>query len=513
MSTKWRYAIGLTVVYFFLHLIVSSHYGISWDYHYHHYAGLYHLGISVPSIGSPAPVPFSPPDPRLTVEDPFGPFTQIIPSLSQVLFYEKLHILPFDIAYNLPMILIGSLGVGLLYLMLYEWIGVVAAFFGSLFLALLPMHFGYLHTNMKDVPNAFFFTLGVFLFWKLVHINTLRNLFIASISFAVAFNTKINSIFIPVVCFFWLIISKKNEVLSFRNKRILLYFILAPVFALILWWPFWRDPLGKLLELPTFYSRNTLNMPVLFNREIIYSGVNIPWYYPFVYLVITTPIPILAAFFVGLVVSLKRFFGKNHIYSLILMWFFIPLVRYFLPKTSAIDGVRHFMEVIYPLSALSGIGISEVLKYLRLNRRVLICVWLLVFVILGTNVFRFHPYETSFYNWIIGGTYGAWGKFDVDFWGTPQKDAVSWLNTHAPIDSVVHIVMAQSSASMYLRPDLQRYVNSKNYKESDYTVILNKESFFAMYGLSAYLGEKTRKGTIVYEVARENVPLVWVIKN
>jgi hypothetical protein len=73
-------------------------YGLSWDYHYHYYAGRYHLGLSVPSLHDPAPVPFSPPDPRLTTEDPFGPITQIVPTLSSYIFYERLHILPFDVS-------------------------------------------------------------------------------------------------------------------------------------------------------------------------------------------------------------------------------------------------------------------------------------------------------------------------------------------------------------------------------------------------------------------------------
>lgn len=524
MSTKWKFTIGLSTLYFFVHLLLSPHYGLSWDYHYHFYAGLYHLGLPVPSLEAKPPVPFSPPDPRLTTEDPFGPITQIMPSLSQVLLHDRLGILPFDTAYNLPAIIFGSMGVGLLFLFLYESIGLTNALFGSLFLALLPAHFGYLHTNMKDVPNAFFFTLAVYSFWKLSRIHSYKNLLFASIAFALAFNTKINSIFVPVICFAWFVITKlsdiKRALLSEKlfefiaqNKIIFFYFFTAPVFALLFWIPFWRDPIGKLLELPLFYSSNTLNMPVLFDSTILRSGVNIPWYYPFVYILITTPIAILLLFVSGLAVSISKFFGKNTMYSLLLMWFSIPLIRYFVPHASAIDGVRHFMEVVYPLCAIAGIGAGTIIKNFRVSRIFKITAVGVVFLTLSINIIRLHPYETSFYNWFTGGVKGAWGKFDIDFWGTPQKEAILWINDHVPINAVVHIVMAQSSAAMYLRSDVRERANSKDVKMSDYVVLLNKESFFDIYNIRQYFDDASRDNQVVFTVSRDGVPLVWVIKN
>src|SRR3990172_1308179 len=112
------YIAGLVIslLHLFIHLAIIRDYPVTWDYHYHHYAGLYHLGLPVPSINDTPPVPFTPPDPRLTIEDPFGPFTQIIPSLSQVVLSDKLKLLPFDVVYNLPIVIIGSVGVGVLFI-------------------------------------------------------------------------------------------------------------------------------------------------------------------------------------------------------------------------------------------------------------------------------------------------------------------------------------------------------------------------------------------------------------
>lgn len=509
---------GISLVYLLIHLVIMNDYGLSWDFHYHLYAGLYHLGFSVPKITDPSPVPFTSPDPRLTLLDPFGPFTQIIPALSYALFYQIWHILPPDSAYNLPMIIFGSAGIGVLFFFLLELFSFPIAFFSSLFLSLTPNYFGYLHTNMKDIPNAVAFTLALYLFWRLVVYKRIKDLILAVLSFAFAFNIKINSIMIPIVCFIWYGITYFKKV----THIIFLYFILAPVAAILLWLPFWPDPIGKLRQLPSFYSQNTLHMPVLFLGQIVRSGVNISWIYPYVYIIITTPLPILIFILFGLSISLYQGIAKkNGKYFLLILWFFVPLLRYMSPKASAIDGVRHFMEVVYPLASFAGIGwvfLSQAIekKIGNMHWKALqgiVLLHIIIFLFLIKNLVMYHPYQTSFFNSLIGGIAGAQGKFDIDFWATPQKEAVLWLNKHASYGAYIHIVMAQSSAAVYIRDDLLKNLNTRDMFTSDYTVILNRQSFFSLYPVEAYLLQKSPKKEIVYERKIEDVPLVQVFKN
>ncbi len=515
-----RTALLLSSIYFLVHFFLMKDYGISWDFHYHHYAGLYHLGLPVPSINDKSPVPFSPPDPRLTTQDPFGPFTQILPTLSHEIFYTRLHVLPFDRAYNLPIVLSGALGIGVLFMLLFEMFGPVHAWVGAVFLSLLPVHVAYLHTDMKDVPNALAFTMSVYLFWRLVQKGGWGRLIAAAVSFAVAFNIKINSILIPVVCggfSGWYLVVHRLR----RLKWMIGYAAVAPAAALALWWPFWESPWVKLVELPSFYSRNTLDMPVLFFGTMYRSGVNVPWYYPFGYIAVTTPLPILFGFLIGSVVLARKLLKRDGgLSALLFIWFIVPISRYMMPHTAAIDGVRHFLEIVYPLCAVAAVGYASFLEFLwkkrvffhfrypiRIGFLVIPVVWLL------WNNVSYHPYQASFFNGLVGGIRGAQGKFDIDFWGTPQKEAVEWINAHAPEDSSVHIVMAQSSAALYLRSDLALLANSRSKEESEYTVLLNRESFFDLYGARSYLEDAKRNGRIVYTRSIDDVPLVWVIKN
>jgi hypothetical protein len=55
------------------------------------------------------------------------------------------------------------------------------------------------------------------------------------------------------------------------------------------------------------------------------------------------------------------------------------------------------------------------------------------------GVIRLHPYEYTYYNSFIGGTDGAFRKYETDYWLTCYKEAVAQLNglTSEPINVFV----------------------------------------------------------------------------
>lgn len=505
------------VIYFFIHLIIINDYGLSWDFHPHFYSGLYHLGLPYEKIKrfqAPPKVTWADYSTETNLNGPYGPFTAVLPTLSYIIFYEKLHLLPFDSAYNFYIVVMGILGVGVLYFFLLESLGLSVALLGAFFLAVTPNYFGYLHDDMKDIPNAVFFALAIYLFWRLVRKQNGTNLLLAVFSFAIAFNTKINSFIVPFINFLWYIPDKIKELRKRRIAFPFFYFLLSPFAALLLWWPFWKNPISKLLEIPDFFTTATKFMPVLFFGKTLYSGINIPWYYPYAYLGITTPLPILASFIIGLFICVKKI-KKNPVYLLLLLYFFVPILRFFVPNTNAIDGVRHFMEVLLPLAAIGGIGAAAganlIHKVMR-QKIYEVVFYMVIFLPLIYNIIHFHPYQTSYFNSLTGGIRGAEGKFDVDFWGTPQKEAVIWLNKNAPINSVVFIAMSGDSASQYIRRDLYNNLTYNDWPNSDYAIILNRQTFIDTYGLRPFINEKVREGKLVHKVVIDTVPLVWVLK-
>jgi len=495
-------------IFFIIHISIMNAYGFTWDFHFHFFGGGKLLGIS-PEVLEPRALPFVEPDPRRAWTLPYGPLMSIPPVASYLLLYKTLAWLPADTSYHLPIVLWGISGIAVLYLFVREAINRRAAWLSAIFLGLTPRYFGDLHNNMKDVPSAVAFALNIWLVWRLVRHKRLIDLFLAVIGFAVAFNVKINSIFIPVVFIAWLVVLRVTRANVRISAYVLAYMLTAPVAAFLLWWAFWPDPIGQLRHAFFTFGVGTNNIEVLLNGAWYCSGSTVPWYYPYWYLAITTPIPLLAGFFMGIFSLL----GKQRIYKptilLMVLWFVLPLTRYVLPSIGVIDGIRHFEEVVFPIAALSAIGTDYLLNLIS-KRWVRVLIPLAAIGYLIYTVVSFHPYQIAYFNEFVGGASGAVGKYDLDYWGTSQKAAVEWVNNNAPQNAKVHIVMAAAVAGQYLRPDLLPNLNKYGYDESDFVILLNRQSFFYRF---FYAYEYLLYHRPAHIITVRETPLTWIYDN
>jgi hypothetical protein len=527
---KQHILIGLavTILTCVIHFAVAGDYGITWDFHHIFFAGLKFIGHPL-SGDLTNNIPFGKPSPWDMFDVPFGQFMPVLASGGWRLFYEQWHLLPFDVAFHLTTILLGSLGVGILYLLLLRATNFRTALLASLFLALYPRYFADTQNNIKDVPQAVLFAVSMLLLFLLANRRTTIRIIASAIVFAVAFNVKINALFIPVVFGAWLIIllvtgAAKNLDIPLKLKpisgllRIFWYFPIAIILALLFWFMSWNDAIHELLYIPTFFSENTKNMEVLYYGKWFCSTVNIPWHYPFGYLAAVTPVLILIFSIIGIVIGVIGVFKKKPFPSLLLLWLFVPLSRFTVPHMGVIDGIRHFEEVIYPLMAFSAIGFDYILtqweqipvKTLRFRHTLSVLAIIGSVFYLGATIIRYHPNQLAYYNEFIGGARGALGRFDLDYWGSSQKEAILWINEHVPKNAFVHVIMIPDVAAKYIRPDLLPNLNVKNFDASDYVVFLNRQSFFYRY---FYSYEYLNYHKPVYTVSVDGAPLVWVFDN
>lgn len=492
--------VGITILYLMASLITLQDYGVTWDFTYHFNAGLWHLKQSLTATNF--------------IMGPSPPLSDTLPTLGNILFAREFKLLPWDVAYNLYSTLLGSLGIGILYFFVKELTGNwKIALFSSISLAFLPRYFGHLHNNMKDIPQAVFFTLALWFFWRLFKQPTVRNLILASIGFALSFNSKVNGIFVPIIAGVFMVMSLRPK--AHQLFRIL-YFISAPLFALALWWPFWDNPVARVLETSHSYSTSTTNMPLLYFGKIVYSGNDIPWHYPFGLLGVTTPVVLLISAVLGFLIVVRKTISGDQKYLLLLLWFLLPSLRYFKPHMIVIDDVRHFMELLFPLAVFSGIGLNFFSNKLLSKGKFLFLVFNLSLVTyLLFNTFKYHPYQTSYYNELVGGIKGAEGKFDIEFWCHSYKELSRYINTVSPQRTTLAVSMCPDIAKLYLRSDL--VINNDNmagaepadYEKANFAVIMNRQSFFDWYGVRDYLKDKKP----LFSVSKEGIPLVSVYKN
>ncbi len=509
---------ALVLGFLLLHLVILPHYGFTWDFHFHFFGGGKLLGID-PSVMEPRNLPFVEPDPRRAWTLPYGPIMSIPPVATYWILYRSWHLLPADVSYHLPIVFWGVAGIGILYAFMKEAAGKRAAVLAALFLALTPRFFADTHNNMKDVPSATMFAVNVWFLWRLVTKKRIHDLLWAVLAFAAAFSVKINAVFIPAVFGAWLAVRSLMARKLPVPKRTLWYFVLSPVAAFLLWWMFWPDPVGQLKHAYLTFGVGTNNIEVLLNGAWYCSGSTVPWYYPFWYLGITTPLPILFFAAAGIaltaIAAARRAFvqdtHKPDVRVLLVLWLFVPLSRYLHPNVGVIDGIRHFEEVVFPIAALAALTLDYVLRAARRIRFPADTALLAgIFAWLAANIILYHPYQVAYFNEFVGGARGALGKYDLDYWGTSQKEAVEWVNANAPPGARVNIVMATAVAGQYLRPDLLATLNQSGYAGSDFVILLNRTSFLYRF-FYAYEFFLTRKPAHVISV--RGAPLVWIYDN
>lgn len=505
----------LVVLFLIIHLTIINDYGFTWDFHFHFFGGGHLLGYSWQQL-EPRPLPYVEPDPRVAWTLPYGPLMSIPPVASFLLLYKTWHLLPADSAYHLPIVFWGIAGIGILYIFMRQAFTPRIALLSALFLALTPRYFGDLHNNMKDVPSAVAFALNIWLLWRLVKFRRPIDLLWAVCAFALAFNVKINSIFIPVIFAVWICIVHIFKLVTRRTPLVFWYFPIAAIGALALWSLFWQHPIAQLDHAYRTFGIGTNNIEVIVNNRWYCSGSTVPWYYPYWYLGITTPIPILIFSLLGIIGTLITFFhpklrSNQPTKLLILLWLFLPLMRYFIPTIGVIDGVRHFEEVMFPIAALAAIALDATLVFLdRLKKRIGFMLMLGIYAWLSWNIISYHPYQITYFNELVGGVSGAFGKYDLDYWGTSQKAAVEWVNAHAPKNAKIYIVMAPNVAATYLRPDLFTNLNKFGYDESDFVILLNRQSFYYRF---FYAYEYLLAHTPTYTVSVQGTPLTWIFDN
>jgi hypothetical protein len=190
--------------------------------------------------------------------------------------------------------------------------------------------------------------------------------------------------------------------------------------------------------------------PVLFEGEITRSDA-LPRYYLAKYLLITTPPSLLVLAAGGAVVAVREGWRSPRAPSsagllAVVCWLLVPLLLATVGRPNVYDGMRHLLFALPALALLAGLGASALTDTLLglLNRRSTskraIGVGLPAAVATGVALVlaspavehvRLHPYQSTYFNAFVGGTAGADGRYETDYWISSYKEAIEWVNARA----------------------------------------------------------------------------------
>jgi len=243
-----------------------------------------------------------------------------------------------------------------------------------------------------------------------------------------------------------------------RSKAIstlLLYFSLAAMVTYLAWPGLWGAPLNNYIAAMRQSGDFAYANKVLFNGQE-YLPKDLPGSYLPTLLGLqfteTALLCILAGIVIALLMVIKH--TEKRLDILILgIWFLAPIMQAIIFHTTIYDNFRQLLFVIPPLFVFSSFSFQRLSDFLK-NKAIYLLVTLLLILPGMYWIIQLHPYQYIYYNSLVGGTKGAFRRFEMDYWATSYKEATEYLNQTAADNSFVLVRGPDEIARTYARPDL-----------------------------------------------------------
>ncbi len=397
-------------------------------------------------------------------------------------------------AWHLVNFLFFQLGVYFLYRLSTRWMKPYAALAAAALFSWQPMLWGHAFINPKDPPFLSFFLGSVCLGFEMVDRLTgndkprISAVILPGIFLGLTTSIRILGPLaglLVLVYFVFMALRKTGSRRSFSPWLAFLGYGVLALLTMFLTWPYlWESPLARFLEVLRFMSDNPTNLSVLFGGEVYRAG-ELPRRYLLFMLGTTFTEPVWLLFLLGVFFGYWKLFHDRSekrasnllTASLTLSWFLILVLYVLIRKPAMYDGIRHFLFIVPPIFIFSGFTFEYILDFFAAHTAPS---WLyagLVLLILSPGILgiiRLHPYEYTYYNSFIGGTGGAFRRYETDYWLTCYKEAVRDLKstTSAPATLFVHreAYIAAYYASKNIKVQDQRGAGSQ-IKSGDYLLV------------------------------------------
>lgn len=459
-------AVFISLVVFF----VSNDYGITWDEPIHFRNGdQYAAWLAQPIFGDKDKF-F-----RVTTEDVHPPFRKLMAGLTH-----NLQILDNTRGYRISALLFVFP-----FITLFTYVAIGQ--FGFTIGILVPLMFSFLPHVLYLTPlvTMDYAIAALWFIAVITAVKGMKNYFwltVSGIATGLTLLTKLHGylLFVPLFVI-WIMYSKQLARLA--------YLVGIAIATYVAGWPWlWTEPFAHLRE---YFQIQTAHgsVPVLLLGSIYEFA---PWWYTPLMFLATTPALILVLSFIGALRADK----------LLLFNALYPIVFFSLPGVYRYDWVRLFLPAFPFVALLAGKGISLLSKNLR------IAVYLLWCATLFYSVIRIHPWESSYYNELVGGIAGANRLgFETEYWGNAYLGVLPWMNDHKERPMCVW----PTTHPLYYYEamgQIESGVSFTNTKETcDYLIVLMRQGLFIR---DQFVESVVETQTPIYTVSVDGVTLVGV---
>jgi hypothetical protein len=384
-----------------------------------------------------------------------------------------------------------------------------------LFLLLMPRFYGDIFNNSKDIPFGVLVSviiyLSVLIFKNDKNKNSLYFLILGILLGAAISLRVIIIIFIPLIFIFYFIFklpSLKGDLkLLIQNTFI---FATSFLFSLHLFLPYLHiKPIVGIFDMINSSKVYPWVGEVLFEEKFILSN-SLPYYYLPKWILITTPLFIIVFALIALFFIL---FSKNNdknekyiklITLFITLGFLVPIILTVLMKPTIYDAWRHFLFLSIPLVLMSSLGLFYLVEFFKKKKdyvKISITYLVVLIGLISTAISykNLHPYEYVYFNSLVGGLKGAYGKYETDYWGKSMRESVEWLKINTKRNTAVKIyACAHPFQSSYYLGENMSLVG--DLKDADYFICYTRNN--------GHL--KINNDNTVHIIERQGVPLSFI---
>ncbi len=355
---------------------------------------------------------------------------------------------PYNIRHALNA-LMGALTIAAASLLARRLGGWGAALATAWFLALSPRFIGESMNNPKDIPFALGMTLGfsaILRFLESFPVVRWKSAVWMALAIGFAISIRIGGLLlIPYIAagagLYYLLRWRKTHALT--HTAVLRFAGVAALSSAVgygiglLVWPYaLQAPLSNPFTALAEMSQFSVGIRMLYDDRMIMSN-EVPWYYIPKWIYITSPIVVLALFSASPALPwLDRRLPKAPVLFLLFATFF-PVVYVIYKHSPLYDGWRHLLFV-YPLMAvLAALVLRAVVARIEkpaLKLAVVGAVVLGLCLPLRWMVAN-HPHDIVYFNELQGGTAGAYGYYETDYYMNSMKPAIRRLDALAGLQT------------------------------------------------------------------------------
>jgi hypothetical protein len=406
--------------------------------------------------------------------------------------------------------------------------GPAVGFLSTLLLVITPRYYGAMFNNPKDIPFAIGYIWSIYYILQfsrqLPDVSARVNLRLG-LAIGATLATRVGGLilfgYVGLVVTIWFVTAAKSEGLSIRTVRVTLpvlrscAWIAAISWAIMLmFWP-WAQagPFTRPFQALTRFSHFAdWQGNVLYDGTLIRS-TELPRGYILRWLAITLPEIFLVALAVGFIYSVwKIFSGERATWEnlrnagIVALAAVFPIVYVIIRRSVLYNAERHLTFVVPPLACLAAWGCYLAVSQLGKTSRRIVAASALVYLAFHlTTMVRLHPDEYVYFNQLVGGLKGAYGRYDTDYWGNSYREAVQDLSAYVGTPNGAGADRQYKIYLTYINRSCVTYYFPRNFS---LTYDLDQADYFIA---NTSIGmDKLVDAPVVLQVERFGVPLAVV---